>query len=145
MPRPCHTTTMTFWKKLLKATAQRGMDTASAWHGMRELASAVQRRRVGDLPLSASPGHHAEFHDGYQKHTNPLNCKTSSSDTSGYHADFHKGYGIVGQWQGRGMVCVNYRGTAWARHGTGELALSFIPVGQVGPQWETCLMSLSWL
>jgi hypothetical protein len=32
-------------------------------------------------PRSASSGYHAEFHEGcYQKHTNPLNCRTSSSD-----------------------------------------------------------------
>jgi hypothetical protein len=59
-------------------------------------------------PLSASSGYHAEFQEGcYQKLTNPLNCKTSSSDISGYHADFHEGHGTVGEWQGRGMACVN--------------------------------------
>jgi hypothetical protein len=42
-------------------------------------------------PLSASSGYHAELHEGcYQKHTNPLNCRTSSSDIPGYHADFHE-------------------------------------------------------
>jgi hypothetical protein len=30
MPRPCHATTMPFWKRLLKVTAQRGMGLA--WH-----------------------------------------------------------------------------------------------------------------
>jgi hypothetical protein len=59
-------------------------------------------------PLSASSGYHAEFHEGYhQKHTKPLNCRTSSSDISGYHADFHEEHGTVGEWQGRGMACVN--------------------------------------
>jgi hypothetical protein len=48
LPRPCHATTMPLWKRLLKATAQSGMGTA--WHGMCELASVVQRRHVGDLP-----------------------------------------------------------------------------------------------
>jgi hypothetical protein len=43
----------------------------------------------------------------YQKHTDPLNCGTSSSDISAYHADFHEGHGTVGEWQGRGMACVN--------------------------------------
>jgi aminoglycoside phosphotransferase family enzyme len=42
--------------------------------------------------LSSSSGYHAEFHEGYQKHTNRLNCSTSSSDISGYHAEFHDGY-----------------------------------------------------
>jgi hypothetical protein len=58
-------------------------------------------------PLSVSSGYYAEFHEGcYQKHTNPLICRTSSSDISGYHTDFHEGHGTVGEWQGRGM-------TAW--------------------------------
>jgi hypothetical protein len=52
-------------------------------------------------------GYHADFHEGYQMRTNPLNYRTSSSDISGYHADFHEGHGTVGEWQGRGMACVN--------------------------------------
>jgi hypothetical protein len=59
------------------------------------------------FPRSASSGYHAEFHEGYQKHTNPLNCRTSSSDITGYHADFHEEHGIVGEWQWRGMACAN--------------------------------------
>jgi hypothetical protein len=59
-------------------------------------------------PRSVSSGYHSGFHNGcYQKHANPLNRTTSSSDISGYHADFHEGHGIVGEWQGRGMACVN--------------------------------------
>jgi hypothetical protein len=55
-------------------------------------------------PLSSSSGYHAELHEScYQKHTN-LRC---SSDISVYHADFHQGHGTVGEWQGRGMACVN--------------------------------------
>jgi hypothetical protein len=43
-------------------------------------------------PRLTSSGYNAEFHDGcYQKHTNPLNCRTSSSDISGYHTEFHEG------------------------------------------------------
>jgi hypothetical protein len=56
---------------------------------------------------SASSGYNAEFHEGYQNHTNPFNCRTSSSDISGYHADIHEGHGTVGEWHGRGMACVN--------------------------------------
>jgi hypothetical protein len=56
-------------------------------------------------PRSASSGYHAVFHEGYHKHTNTLNCRTSSSDISGYHADFHEGQGMA--WQGNGM------GVAW--------------------------------
>jgi hypothetical protein len=41
-------TTMPFCKRLFKATAQSGM--GMAWHGIWELASAVHRRHVGDLP-----------------------------------------------------------------------------------------------
>jgi hypothetical protein len=55
-------------------------------------------------PRSASSGYHAEFPEGcYQKHSNLLNCRTSSSDISGYHADFHEGHGTVGEWQGRDL------------------------------------------
>jgi hypothetical protein len=58
-------------------------------------------------PGSATSGYFTEFHEGYQKHTNPLNCRTSSSDISGYHADVHERHDTVGEWQGRGMVCAN--------------------------------------
>jgi hypothetical protein len=62
-------------------------------------------------PPSASFGYHAEFHEVcYQKHTNLLNCGTSSSDISGYHADFHEGHG-------------HCRRMAGARHGMCELDL----------------------
>jgi hypothetical protein len=57
---------------------------------------------------SASSGYHAEFHEGcYQKHTNLLNCRTSSSDISGYHMDFHEGHGTVGELERGGIACVN--------------------------------------
>jgi hypothetical protein len=73
-------------------------------------------------PRSASSGYHTQFHEGcYQKHTNPLNGRTSSSDISGYHTNFHKGHGTVGEWQGRSMACVNYRGTAWHGNGMGAV------------------------
>jgi hypothetical protein len=55
-------------------------------------------------PRSSSSGYHAELNEGcFQKHTNPLNCRNSSSDISGYHADVHEGHGTVGKWHGRGM------------------------------------------
>jgi hypothetical protein len=46
-----------------------------------------------------------------QKHSNPFNCRTSSSYIAGYEVEFHEGQSTVAEWQGRGM------GTAWARHG----------------------------
>jgi hypothetical protein len=59
-------------------------------------------------PRSVSSGNRKEFHeDCYQKHTNPLNSRNSSSDISGYHADFHEAHGLFGEWQGRGMEFVN--------------------------------------
>jgi hypothetical protein len=68
-------------------------------------------------PRSSSSGYHAEFHEGcYQKHTNPLNCRTISSDISGYYANFHEGHCTVGECEGRGM------GTAWTRHSMRELS-----------------------
>jgi hypothetical protein len=114
-----------------KATFQ-SHGTTRHGHGMCELASSVRRWHVGDLPASGyhadfregcyqkhtNPlncrttrsdisGYHADLGEGYQKHTNPLNCRTTSSDISGYHADFHEGHGTVGEWQGRVMACVN--------------------------------------
>jgi hypothetical protein len=72
-------------------------------------------------PRSASYGYQAEFHEGcYQKHTNPLNCRTRSSDISGYHADFHEGHGII---EGRDAAW-HGRGPAWAWHGMCELGFN---------------------
>jgi hypothetical protein len=50
-------------------------------------------------PRSASSGYHAEFHE--------VCCQkqTGSSDISVFHAD--EGHGTVGEWQWRGMACVN--------------------------------------
>jgi hypothetical protein len=45
---------------------------------------------VSYLPAFVFSGYDAEFHEDYQKHTNPLNCRVNSSDISGYHADFTK-------------------------------------------------------
>jgi hypothetical protein len=56
--------------------------------------------------LSAFSGYYAEFHEGYQKHTNLLNSRTSSSDIFGYFVEFHEGHCTVGEWQMRGMACV---------------------------------------
>jgi hypothetical protein len=102
-PMPCHD------HAVLKASSQ-DHGTARHWHGM---ACVNYRRPSRDVmwatrPHSDSSGYHAEFHEScYQKHTNPLNCRTSSSDIPGYHADFHEGHGTVGEWQGCGMTCVN--------------------------------------
>jgi hypothetical protein len=102
-PVPCHD------HSVLKATSQ-GHGTARHVHGM---ACVNQHRPFTDgmwatCPRSASSGYHAEFHEGcYQKHTNPLNCRTNSSDISGYHEDFHRGHGTVGEWQGLGTAFVN--------------------------------------
>jgi hypothetical protein len=111
-PVPCHD------HAVLKATSQ-GHGRARHGHGKGMAWVNLHRpSRDGMLaicPRSASSGYHAEFHEGcYQKHTNPLNCRTSSSDISGYHADFHEGHGIVGEWQGRGMAWQgNSMGAAW--------------------------------
>jgi hypothetical protein len=95
---PCHD------HAVLKATSQDNGTAAWAWHGVCELSWTVQRRHGTTCPHSAYFGYHAEFHGGcYQKHTNPVNCRTSISDISGYHADFHEGHGAVGEWQGHGM------------------------------------------
>jgi hypothetical protein len=67
---------------------------------MCELASAVQIGHVGHQVAFGFSGYHAEFHEGYQKHTNPLNCSNSSYNIYGYNADFHKGHGTVGNGSG---------------------------------------------
>jgi hypothetical protein len=93
---PCHD------HAVLKATSQ-GHGTGRHENGM---VCVNKPRPFTDgmwttCPLSASSGYHAEFHEGfYQNHT-------SSSDISVYHADFHEGHSTVGEWQGRGMACVN--------------------------------------
>jgi hypothetical protein len=57
---------------------------------------------------SVSSGYYAECYAVcYQNHTNPLDCRTSSSDISGYHADFQEEHGNAREWQRRGMVCMN--------------------------------------
>jgi hypothetical protein len=51
---------------------------------------------------SDSSDYHEEFHEGcYQNHM------PSRLDIFGYPSDFHEGHGTVGEWQGRGMACVN--------------------------------------
>jgi hypothetical protein len=67
------------------------------------------------FPHLVSSSYHAEFHEGcYQKHNDPLNCRTRSSDIPGYHADFHGGHGTVGEWLGRDMARQgNGMGAAW--------------------------------
>jgi hypothetical protein len=99
MPRSFHATTMPFWKRLLNATAQRNIGETWAWNGMCELASAVQKRHIGDLsafgffrlPRGVPRRLLSEAY-------NSLNCRTSSSDISGYHTDFHEGHGTFGEW-----------------------------------------------
>jgi hypothetical protein len=97
---------------VLKATSQ-GHGTARngqgmAWHGMCELASAVQRRQVGQMPAFGFFQLPRGVHEGcFQKHTNELNCKTSSSVIIGYHADFNEGHGTVGERQECGMAGAN--------------------------------------
>jgi hypothetical protein len=88
-------------------------------------------------PPSVSSGYHAEFHEGcYQKHTNPLNCRTSISVISGYHADFHEERGTALSENGRGAAW-HGRGTAWARHGMCELT-------RHGMAWQGNGMGIAW-
>jgi hypothetical protein len=109
----CHATTMPFWKWLLKATAWHG-------YGMKyKLASAVQRRHMGNLTTFGFFGYHADFYEGcYQKHTNLLNCRTSSLIFQATSQTFTKDTALseVGRGAARytwinvawhGMACVN--------------------------------------
>jgi hypothetical protein len=120
MPRPCHTTTMSIWKRLLKATAQRGMGAALVRHGMCKLASAVQRRHVGDLlafgffrlprgfprRLLSEAYQFVKIQDyqfGYFPLPRGLSRRTRHCR----------------RIEGRSMACVNQRGTAWQGNGVG--------------------------
>jgi hypothetical protein len=111
MPYPCYATTMPFWKRLLKATAQRGMGAEWEWHGMCELASAVHRLRLVTCPRSASSGFHLEFHVGcYQKHNNSFGyfrlSRGLSHEENGRGAAWH--VWINAARHGRGMAYVNW-------------------------------------
>jgi hypothetical protein len=79
-------------------------------------------------PHSASSGYHAEFHESYHlKHTIPLNCRTSSSDTSVYHTDFHEVHSNVGEWQGCGMACeLTWHITVGEQHVRGKGAVWYV-------------------
>jgi hypothetical protein len=75
------------------------------------------------FPSSASSGYHADLNKVCcEDHTNPLNCRTSSSDISGYHASFHEGHGTVGECQGSDMTYVNAVWHGRERHGNGMSA-----------------------
>jgi hypothetical protein len=113
MPRPCRSE-IDFSRPRYSA--------AWARHGMCELASAVQRRHVGDLLAFGF----FQLPRGVPRRllleaSNPLNCRTSSSDITGYYADFH-GHGTVGEWQVAAWyvwikVAWHGRETTWERHG----------------------------
>jgi hypothetical protein len=101
MPRPCRYESEFLRPRHSAAWARHG-------HSMTcELASAVQRLHVGDLRAFGFFWLPRGFPRRLSEHINTLNCRTSSSDISGYYADFHEGHGTVGEWQGRGMACVN--------------------------------------
>jgi hypothetical protein len=116
MPRPCRS----------ESNFSRPRHSAAwAWHGMCELASAVQRWHVGDLPAFGF----FRLPRGVPRrllpeHTNPLNCGTSSSDILSRglsrrtrHCRGRAGarhgmcdllrHGMAGERHGRGMACVN--------------------------------------
>jgi hypothetical protein len=90
---------------------------------MCEVASAVQRRHVGNLPAFGF----FWLTRGVPRRLLPVKSgsRASNSEISVYHADFHEGRGTVGEWQGHGMECANERGrgTAWERRGMCKLAL----------------------
>jgi hypothetical protein len=146
MPFPCHATNMPFWKRPLKATAGER-------HGMCELASAVQRRHVDDLPVfgffrlpRGVPG------GCYKKHTD-LRCRWPVWNQATFVMDQEKiiillqgheclynlqnrGYDnslvkdncwkeTAGEWQGSGRIA------AWKRHGMCELHIKIIWVHPV--------------
>jgi hypothetical protein len=105
VPRPCRTHTMPRPCSSVSNFSRPRHSAAWAWHGTCKLASAVQRWHVGNLPSFGFFRLLCGVHEGcYQKHTNPLHCRTSSSDISSYHADFHGRRGTVREWQWHGFI-----------------------------------------
>jgi hypothetical protein len=105
MPQPCHATTMPFWKRLLKAMAQRGMGIV--WHvyisiGRLETACG----RLASVRLL------------------PATTRTFTKDTTlsenGRGAAW---YGRGAAWYGRGAAWYG-RGAALAWHGMCQLAFT---------------------
>jgi hypothetical protein len=98
MPRPCRS----------KSDFSMPRHSAAwAWHG-RISIGLPKTACVRPAPVRLLPATTRSFTKFVnQRHTNPLDCRTSSSDISGYHADLHEGHGTVGEFQGRGMACVN--------------------------------------
>jgi hypothetical protein len=119
--RPCHSTTMPFWKWLLKAA-----------HGFCELTSAVHRRHVGELPAFGFFRLPRSVPEScYQKHTNPLNCRlavrifpatawTFTKDTALSENDKGAAWRVWFNEARHGME------TAWARYVMRELALKVL-------------------
>jgi hypothetical protein len=84
---------------------------SAAWgrHGMCELASAVLRQHVGDLPAFGEwQGSGRET--GWERHM----CELALAVLRRHVGDLS----AFGEWQGRD------RGTAWERHGLCELAFN---------------------
>jgi hypothetical protein len=140
MPCPCHATAMSFWKRFLKATAQRGI--GMAWHMWISISHPET--------ACGRPARVRLFQATTRSYTKvvirSLNCRTSSSDISGCRAVFHEGHGTVGEWQGRGMTCVNLSGTAWTRHDMCELTLNgLIKFNEMGTYCYVFFFFGSWL
>jgi hypothetical protein len=117
-----------------QATAQR--DMGMAWHVWISIGPPEtpygRPARVRLLPATTRIS---------TKHTNPLNCRTNSSDISVYHANFHAGHGTVGEWQWRGMAYVNLCGTAWLgreRNGRGMACVNKLKSADQADNFRNC-------
>jgi hypothetical protein len=125
MPRPCHATNMPFLKRLLKATAQRGM--VAAWHVWisigRPEAACGRPARFRLLPATTRSSTKVVIRNiptryivGLAVRIFPAPTRTFTKDTAlsenGRGAAWH-----VGIKAGR-----HGRGRAWERHGMCELA-----------------------
>jgi hypothetical protein len=122
-PLPCHE------YAVLKATSQ-GHGTGAAWerHGMCELASAVQRRHVGDLPAFGTVGEwqgRGRFVAG-SRQGNGIGtawewhgmCELAFTAAEKQQGNGKERQGTAGEQHGNG------RGTAWERHGMFELVFN---------------------
>jgi hypothetical protein len=122
----CHAAPVPFWKRLLTATAQRSMGAEWERHGMCELASAVLRRHVGDLPAIGEWQGRGRV-AAWERHDI---CELTSAVLRRHVGDLP----AIGEWQGRGRV------PAGERHGICEL--SFNAAGERHGMWESGFVRL---
>jgi hypothetical protein len=117
MLRPCHATTMPFWKRLLKAMAQRGMGMAwQAWISIGHPESACGQPVRVRLLTATMRSSMKVVSEAYQS----INLLDEQFRYFRLPRGLHEGHGTVKKSQGHGMAwhvwtnaAQHGRGTAW--------------------------------